>query len=64
MHAFSYHMHMHTCSGRGGGGRIRGGCGATRAAGASPGAHPIFQIITHIYVSTTCALGLGILLEP
>ena len=33
---FSCHMHVHTCSSRGGGGRIRGGCGATGAAGASP----------------------------
>ena len=83
-------MHMHTCSGRGGGGRIRGGCGATGAPVASPQqedrgesaqgpTHPsveqqtqgkprctsfLFQIMTHIYVSITCALGLGICLEP
>ena len=30
------HIIMHTCSSRGGGGRIRGGCGATGAPGASP----------------------------
>ena len=33
MLAFSCHMHMHTCSSRGGGGRVRGGCGATGAPG-------------------------------
>ena len=36
MHAFSCHMHMHTCSSRGGGGRVRGGCGATGAVGQAP----------------------------
>ena len=36
MYTFSCHMHMHTCSSRSGGGRVRGGCGATGAAGASP----------------------------
>ena len=41
MHAFSCHVHMHTCSSRGGGGCVRGGCGATGAVRASPGAHPI-----------------------
>ena len=35
---FSCHMHMHTCSSNGGGGHIRGGCGATGAPGASPAA--------------------------
>ena len=37
------HIIMHTCSSRGGGGRIRGGCGATGAsptAGGSRGAGP------------------------
>ena len=38
MHAFSCHMLMHTCSSRGGGGRVRGGCGATGAPEASPAA--------------------------
>ena len=27
---------MHTCSSRGGGGHVRGGCGATGAAGGQP----------------------------
>ena len=33
---FSCHMHMHTCSSCGGGGRIQGGCGATGAQGQAP----------------------------
>ena len=29
-------MHMHTCINRGGGGCVRGGCGATGAVGEAP----------------------------
>ena len=36
-------MHMHTCSSRGGGNCVRGGCGATGATGASPAGRRIVR---------------------